>query len=437
MFESDVVSEDLRAWVTTLAELPADPTDAERLDRIRAMEEAKNALCAAQAREAAALDASTRQARADAGVRAAKQGAGVASQVALARRESPNRGAVHLGLAKVLTTEMPHTLHAMTLGILSEWRATLLARETACLSLADRRTVDRIIAGNLERLEAMGDRELVREVQRLAHRLDAEAVVARARKAESERTVTIRPAPDTMTWVTALLPVTQGVAVFAALKREADSRRAEGDPRSRGQVMADTLLERVTGRPAHEPVPVHVGLVMTDRTLLQGDAEPAELLGYGIVPADLARDLAGGAADAETAWLRRLYTAPGTADLVAMDSAATRFPSGMRRWTTLRDHGTCRTPWCDAPIRHHDHATRKADGGPTSTRNSQGLCEACNYAKDAHGWHARPRPGPRHTVETTAPTGHTYRSTAPPLPGARGRATTPMEIYLADLVLAA
>ncbi|HEY8296309.1 MAG TPA: hypothetical protein VIG41_13280, partial [Micrococcaceae bacterium] len=28
-----------------------------------------------------------------------------------------------------------------------------------------------------------------------------------------------------------------------------------------------------------------------------------------------------------------------------------------------------------------------------------------------------PRPGPRHTVETRTPTGHTYRSTAPPLPG--------------------
>ncbi|MDQ6755169.1 MAG: hypothetical protein M3017_17645, partial [Actinomycetota bacterium] len=47
----------------------------------------------------------------------------------------------------------------------------------------------------------------------------------------------------------------------------------------------------------------------------------------------------------------------------------------------------------------------------------QGLCERCNQAKEAPGWSSRPRPGPRHTVETRTPTGHTYRSTAPPLPG--------------------
>ncbi|MDQ6752497.1 MAG: hypothetical protein M3017_03565, partial [Actinomycetota bacterium] len=46
-----------------------------------------------------------------------------------------------------------------------------------------------------------------------------------------------------------------------------------------------------------------------------------------------------------------------------------------------------------------------------------GLCERCNQAKEAPGWSSRPRPGPRHTVETRTPTGHTYRSTAPPLPG--------------------
>jgi hypothetical protein len=47
--------------------------------------------------------------------------------------------------------------------------------------------------------------------------------------------------------------------------------------------------------------------------------------------------------------------------------------------------------------------------------NGQGLCEACNHAKQAMGRTARPRPGPRHTIETTTPTGHRYTSTAPAL----------------------
>src|SRR4051812_12144108 len=62
-----------------------------------------------------------------------------------------------------------------------------------------------------------------------------------------------------------------------------------------------------------------------------------------------------------------------------------------------------------------------------SARRAQqtpGLCVQCNDAKQAPGWEAVPRPGPRHTVVVRTPTGHTYRSTAAPLPGhppGRGR----------------
>ena len=159
------------------------------------------------------FDASQRALAAARGVPAARQGRGIAEQVALARRESPHKGRQHLGLAKVLMAEMPHTLAAFRAGRVTEWRATLLARETGCLSLADRRQVDRVLAGDAERLAAMGDGELVAAARKLAYRLDPHSVVARAARAEADRCVTIRPAPDTMTYVTELLPVAQGVAV--------------------------------------------------------------------------------------------------------------------------------------------------------------------------------------------------------------------------------
>ena len=113
--------------------------DAERIEQIRALEELKAAASAAQARVSAGLYASVVAARAARGVPAAERGRGVAAQVALARRESPSRGGRYLGLARALTAEMPHTLAALSAGRLSEWRATLLVRETACLSVADRR----------------------------------------------------------------------------------------------------------------------------------------------------------------------------------------------------------------------------------------------------------------------------------------------------------
>ena len=61
---------------------------------------------------------------------------------------------------------------------------------------------------------------------------DPEAAVRRARKAAAERRVTCRPAPDTMAYLTALLPVADAVAAYAALSKDADLHRG-GDPRTR------------------------------------------------------------------------------------------------------------------------------------------------------------------------------------------------------------
>ncbi|HEU5044337.1 MAG TPA: hypothetical protein VFT75_09390, partial [Nocardioidaceae bacterium] len=118
---------------TRLADLPRQLSDAERVEVIGALEELKNTACAAQARISVDLDASQRASQAAAGVPASQQGRGVAGQVGLARRESAHRGARHLGLGKVLVGELTHTLTGMSAGWLSEWRATLIARETACL----------------------------------------------------------------------------------------------------------------------------------------------------------------------------------------------------------------------------------------------------------------------------------------------------------------
>ena len=509
------------AWTSRLAELHGELSDAERIDVIRALEELKSGAAAAQARLTASLDASRRAERAAAGVPAAEQGHGVASEIALARRVSPTRGSQHLGLAKALVHEMPHTHAALTQGLLTEWRATILVRQSACLTVEDRALFDEQIAADPALFTGWGDQRLTNEAKKVAYRLDAESVVRRARKAETQRCVTVRPAPDTMTYLTGLLPVTQGVAVYAALSREADSCRAQGDQRSRGQIMADTLVERVTGQTTASDVRVEVQVVMADTALFSGGDEPAQVTGCGTVPAAWARDLvsralttttptpappgahpappganpappgpaptppgahpvppgrdpaaAGGTgipghgSDGTDVWIRRLYCDPTGRQLVAMDSRARRAPAGLARFITARDQ-SCRTPWCDAAIRHIDHITARADGGPTDEANLQGLCEACNYTKQAPGWSARAVPatddplrqrigrtrnaqsrrrkrhratsskaaspkGRRyrfarewHEVITTTPTGHSYRSSAPPPVGSPPGRTSP------------
>lgn len=183
--------------------------------------------------------------------------------------------------------------------------------------------------------------------------------------------------------------------------------------------MTDTAYERVTGRPAAEPVSVSLNLVMADTTLAGDDTEPAWLDGYGPIPAGFACKLTGDAVtDANAkATLRRLYRHPKSGQLVAMESRSRIFPKGLADFIGIRDR-TCRTPYCDAPIRHHDHATPDREGGKTNALNGLGACEACNYAKEAPGREVvtSQRDG-EHRAEYTTPTGATYRSMAPPLPG--------------------
>ncbi|MCD4534362.1 HNH endonuclease [Nocardioides sp. cx-169] len=416
-------AEQVRRWVAHLATLSRDLPDDHRIDLIGALEDLKCGAAGAQAVATVDLDASQRQAQEERGLPTARIGEGIASQIGLARRESPHKAGRLLGLAKILQAEMPHTLDRLRAGELSEWRATILVRETACLSLDDRQEVDRRLCCPEGPALTMSDASLEGAARKLAADLDNAAVAARARKAEADRHVGVRPAPDTMVWVRALLPVKQGVAVFAALKAAADAAQAAGDPRSRGQVMADTLYERVTSAGAADPVQVHLDLVMTDRTFFHSGSEDdraaeesAQVPGYGPVPADWAHDLLADSLSAEAVWVRRLYTHPDTGDLVAMDSRARRASAGLEHFIRRRDHDVCRTPWCGAPIRHVDHATEWQSGGPTCAINLQGLCERCNHAKQAPGWHARPSPADdydRHIISITTPTGHTYRSRAP------------------------
>lgn len=81
-----------------------------------------------------------------------------------------------------------------------------------------------------------------------------------------------------MTQVTALQPGARGVAVHAALTAEADRLVASGDPRIRGQMMANTLVGRVTGAPSIDGrpvVPVTIDVVMIDRALFAAATDSA------------------------------------------------------------------------------------------------------------------------------------------------------------------
>lgn len=431
----------LHAWLVS-GSGPAEA--ASRVATLRALEELAAGVAAAQsqvlvdlrdeevraAKEAAIASGGTahdkrgRQIPVTARSAAREAEADVAQQVALALRVSPHRARSLLGVAKAWHTEMPHTLAALREGRLSQERATLLVKETACLGLADRQLIDAELCADPAVLEGVGTRRLIGLINEHANRLDPAARAKRAAKAASDRCVTIRPAPDTMTYLTALLPVAEGVQAYAALKLAAESaRHMGGDERSTGQIMADTLVERVTGQEHAADVPVTVHLVVSDEALLAGGHEPAVVLdgagaGHGAIPAEVARNLVANGLDLDAAWLRAVYSA-STGDLVGTSSRQRFFVDGLADLLRVRDQGICRTPWCDAPARHLDHVTAAGCGGSSTLANGQGLCAACNQAKEAAGWTSRSRTDPgtgRHAVTITTPTGQEYRSVAPEPP---------------------
>jgi hypothetical protein len=77
--------------------------------------------------------------------------------------------------------------------------------------VADRAILDAELCRDVANLEGKGDARITAAAKEIAARLDVQAVVDRAAKAVADRTVTIRPAPACMTYVTVLLPVAQGV----------------------------------------------------------------------------------------------------------------------------------------------------------------------------------------------------------------------------------
>jgi hypothetical protein len=330
----------LRGLADSLAGLEQDVPDAVRIDRLRELEELKSAVAAAQARETAAL-AIAQQAE--------QSARSIAAQVGLARRVSPWQAGRYVGWARVLVGELPATFAALQAGRVSEWRAMIVARETIWLSGDHRAIVDQQLA---TRLDQLGDRQLEAETKKLAYRLDPEGFVARVRGAEADRRVTLRPAPEAMGRLTIFAPIAQAVAAQAALNRDASADITAGDRRSRGQLMADLAIERLTGQASAEAVPVEINLIMTDQTLFDPDCpEPAQLADYGPIPAGIARALAldtgtgtgtGTGSDAPR-WLRRLFCHPGTGQLAAMETRRRHFTKAQRHFVKLRDQ-YCRTP---------------------------------------------------------------------------------------------
>jgi len=413
-----------------LADLDVPADDATCIDHLDALERLKAAAAAAQATITDQLDRRRPHPTGRADDRAddravGRRDASLGTEIGLARRESPHQGRGHLSLARALLHDLPHTHTAIRRGDLSERRAQIIATETRHLTREHRLVVDRAVAGNPSDLDGLGDTRLTQAVRRLVLTLDEDGALARRHRAHASRRVTGRLLPDGMAQLSITLADWQYAAVMTSLHEATESARATGDPRTRGQHQTDTAVARLTGQTTATRVPVALKVLVSAETLLGDDHAPAWSSWCGHLPASIARHLAATSPEIRST-VQRYFHYPTTGALVAMESEAARFTGHLRDFLTLRDQ-TCRTPWCNAPIRHTDHAVPRHTGGRITAVNGQGLCESCNHAKESPGWRHRPADDPLdlHTIDITTPTGHHHRSTAPPPPVPRARPDRP------------
>ncbi|MGI8814580.1 MAG: DUF222 domain-containing protein, partial [Pseudonocardia sp.] len=271
-----------------------------------------------------------------------------ADEVALALRLSRMTASARLATAISLDSVLPETLHAWERGTIDAGKVRAIV--DACRHLSDeharaaqRRVLTRAAEQTYGQLRAALGRAVIA--------VDPDGAEQRHRQARKDRRVALSPEPEGMASLWALLPAPDATAAYQRLGRMACALGA-ADQRGMDARRADLLTELLTGRrcactddggqepqhdqsarpepPAHhgEP-PVHSGepparrsdppadhgepparrggsgqraasqpsvhVTVSIGTLLGLDEQPAELAGYGPIPASLAREIAADA----------------------------------------------------------------------------------------------------------------------------------------------
>ncbi|WP_157602330.1 HNH endonuclease signature motif containing protein, partial [Rathayibacter sp. Leaf296] len=277
--------------------------------------------------------------------------------------------------------------------------------------------------------------QLRRRVARLRDELHVEPLAERHARAREDRAVWLVPDADGMALLCALLPAPVAVGAYGRLDRIArclrdgtDGGRNDGpedeasaatgtcgEKRTLAQLRADALADLLCDGDVSRDIPsgdgetaaatfvpgvrAEVRLTLAASTALGRDDAPADLDGYGLIPADAARQLAGAAST-----ITRVLTDPDTGTVLSVGRTHRLPPPRMRLALQLRDR-TCRFPGCSrsAARAEADHTVEWRHGGQTSLDNLASLCTAHHHVRHGDRWTYVLHPDG--TAHWTSPTG--------------------------------
>ncbi|ROQ06754.1 uncharacterized protein DUF222 [Rathayibacter sp. PhB93] len=268
--------------------------------------------------------------------------------------------------------------------------------------------------------------QLRRALTRWREELHEQPLAERHARAKEDRAVWVTPDIDGMATLCVHAPAPAVTGAYDRLRRIARTLRDDGDPRTLQQLGADAAIDLLcdgdiagtTPDPEHRPDPTfvpgvraEVRLTLAASTAVGLDDAPADLDGYGPVPAQIARELI-----ATGASFTRVLTDPETGAVVSVGRTHRVPPPQMRLHLQLRDQ-TCRFAGCTRPAAtsEADHTLEWRNGGETSLENLVSLCTSHHHIRHGDQWtYVRHDDG---MIVWTSPTGRRISNRPPPLPG--------------------
>ncbi len=330
------------------------------------------------------------------------------AEISAALRVSDCVAGNSLALARTLTTDLPAVQHALEQGEISLWHAKAITEATGPLPAGKARIVaDRV----LPRARRQTVAQLRRCLKRAVLAVEPKSAAERAKQAHAERTLDWWAREDGMAELRLIASAADIMTIFNVADAIAKQTRADGPgPGEPGWLpidahRADALTTLITqGAATVRPPAINVTVDLP--TLLGLQDNPAELAGYGPIPAPLARTLA-----ADGKW-RRMILDPHTGHLLDLGHSSYTPTAALARYVKTRDR-TCTFPSCNRAAAHgdldHKHPYRPGDpgSGRTDRANLHPPCPNHHTLKHKGRWTLRTRPTTGQAY-WTSPTGHTY-----------------------------
>jgi hypothetical protein len=170
----------------------------------------------------------------------------VGTELALALLIGQRSAANRVAQAEVIVRHHPRLLALVGTGHVSMTGLRLVLRQTAELADDSRRMVDAQVA-ELATSERLTPARLGQAAARLALAADPQAAAERAAAARARRRVWLDEPLDGVAGIGAVLRAEEALACWTALDRTARAMRQHGDERSVQNLMADLVVERLTG----------------------------------------------------------------------------------------------------------------------------------------------------------------------------------------------